>query len=136
MTTKSNWQAVRVLQDMGDPKAKIEIQLGFPEAPGTSSDKLWWCSYRVTGLGSRKIHKGAGCDALQALTSALDGIANQLRSSGRKFKWIDLPGETGVRRQIPFFLGAEFANDIEAHIDAKIESFVKEKQIKLKEQQS
>lgn len=129
MTTKSksNWQAVRILQDMGDSRVKIEVQLGYPVAPSPSDD-LWRCAYRVTGLGSRKTQYGAGCDALQAIMSAFDGLALLLRSSGRKFKWIDLEGETGVRRQIPIFLGAEFADEIETHIDKQIESFVKAKQ--------
>ena len=62
-------------------------------------------------------------DALQALMMSQEGIATFLRASGRKLSWMGLPGETGIRRQIPMYIGAEFANEIEAHIDAKIKAF-------------
>jgi hypothetical protein len=125
MKTKTEWQAVRILHDLTNQGATIEVQLGFPEP---SENELWRCAFRVKGLTQRKIGYGIGCDALKALMTALDGISLQLRESGRRFKWIDLEGESGVRRQIPIFLGPEFADEIEAHIEKKIESFVTDRE--------
>lgn len=125
---KTQWLATRTLHDLTDPSKKYEVQLGFPEPQGKG---LWRCVYRVWGLGTRKTKFAIGCDALQAITVALDGLALQLRESKRSFRWIDLPGETGVRRQIPIFLGFAFADSIEAHIEASIEEFAKEAEKKV-----
>jgi hypothetical protein len=125
MKAKRQWQGVRVLHDLMNPAEKLEVQLGFPEP---WENELWRCAYRVKGLDRSKISYGVGCDALQALTTALDGIARQLRESGRRFKWIDLAGESGIRRQIPIFLGSKFADEIESHIATKVDSFVQDRQ--------
>lgn len=127
MAAKHQWQGVRVLHDLTNPPKTLEVQLGFPEP---WKNELWRCAYRVKGLNRSKISYGFGCDAIQALMTALDGIAQKLRESGRHLKWIDLDGESGVRRQIPIFLGAKFADDIESHIAEKVESFVQDQQKK------
>ena len=128
MKTKPQWLATRVLGDLANPDAEFEVQLGFPVA---SKDDLWQCAFRVKGLSRKAVAYGVGCDALQALTSALDGIAIQLRASGRTFKWIDLVGESGIRRQIPIFCGAKFANEIEEHIDKKMAAFARKGEKKM-----
>ncbi len=125
MKTEEKWQATRELLDPTDPTVKVEIQLGYPEI---RTEDEWACSFRIVGLDTEIFEYGIGVDALQALTTALEGIAAFLRGSGRSLSWIGMPGETGIRRQVPISMGTAFANEIEAHIDAKIESFVKEKQ--------
>jgi hypothetical protein len=128
MKTKPQWLATRVLGDLANPDAEFEVQLGFP-VPW--ENELWRCAFRVKGLSRKTATFGIGCDALYALTSALDGIAMQLRASGRTFKWIDLAGESGIRRQIPIFCGAKFANEIEKHIDKKMEAFARKGEKKM-----
>jgi hypothetical protein len=122
MKTNENWQATRELRDSTDPTVKVEVQLGYPEM--RTSDE-WACPFRIVGLDAEIFEYGIGVDALQAIMMGIEGIATYLRSSGRSLSWIGMPGETGIRRQIPMMMGPEFANEIEAHIDAKIEGFNK-----------
>ncbi len=125
MKTEEKWLATRTLRDETDSAVEVEVQLGFPEF---RAEGEWWCAFRLKGLDPQKIEYGIGVDALQAIMTALEGIATFLRTSGRTLSWMGMPGETGIRRQIPMFMGADFANEIEAHIDAKIEAFSKTKQ--------
>lgn len=120
-TTK--WLATRVLHDPSGKK--IEVQLGFPEPWGTD----WRCAYRITGLKPRARY-GAGVDAMQALSSAFESIATDLRESGQTLSWLGMQGETGIRRQVPIAMGPQFANKIEALIDKQIVSFIEKKKKK------
>lgn len=122
MKTNEKWQATRELLDPTDPTVKVEVQLGYPEM---RTPDEWACPFRIVGLDAEVVEFGIGVDALQAIMMAIEGIATYLRSSGRSLSWLGMPGETGIRRQIPMMMGAEFANEIEAHIDAKIEAFNK-----------
>lgn len=122
------WLAVRTLQDEADPKVVVEIQIGFPEQRKPDE---WACPFRIVGLDAEISEYGIGMDSLQALIMAHEGIAVALRASGRKLSWLGIPGETGIRRQIPVHITADFANEIEDHIDAKIAAFVEAKQKQL-----
>jgi hypothetical protein len=122
MKTKRQWLATRELKDSANPDLDLEIQLGMPEQ---RKDGSWRCTFRVAGLNQGKTAYAGGIDALQALVNALDGIATQLRESGRSLTWME--GEPGIRRQIPIFLGPEFAERIESFIAAEIESFIQNK---------
>ncbi len=111
-----------MLRDSATPGIELEVKLGFPE-PSEGGD--WRCAFRVKGLNRGKTDYAGGIDALQALVNALDGIATKLRESGRALTWIDIAGETGIRRQVPIFLGVDLADEIESHIEAKIESSIR-----------
>jgi hypothetical protein len=128
MKTEEKWLATRKLNDQTDPAVEVEVKLGYPEQ---RTPDEWACPFRILGLDAEIAEYGIGMDSLQALMMAHEGIATSLRSSGRKLSWIGIPGETGIRRQIPMMMGADFANEIEAHIDAKIEALnaAKQKQI-------
>jgi len=128
MKTDEKWLAGRALHDEADPSIEVEVKLGYPEQ---RTEDEWACPFLIVGLDGEISEYGIGVDALQAIMMAQEGIATFLRASGRKLSWMGLPGETGIRRQIPMYIGAEFANEIEAHIDAKIEAFnlAKQKQI-------
>ncbi len=128
MKRQHRWLATRVLQDAANPDIALEVQLGFPEP---WENDLWLCAFRVKGLKRGKIEYGGGIDALQALMNALQGIATQLRESGRALTWIDMAGETGIRRQVPICIGPEFANEIEKHIDKKMEAYVRKGEKKM-----
>ena len=120
MKNEEKWLARRTLHDETDPSIKVEVLLGSPEQ---RTPDEWACPFRIVGLDGDTSEYGIGVDALQAIMMAQEGIATFLRASGRKLSWMGLPGETGIRRQIPMYIGADFANEIEAHIDAKIEAF-------------
>lgn len=128
MTTNQKWFVTRTLQDAANPDVEVEVQIGFPEP---WEDGLLRCAFRVEGLTVGDEDYGYGADALQAINGAQDGIAKLFRESGRRFNWGELKGETGVRRQIPIFLGPKFADSIEAHIEASIEEFAKEAEKKV-----
>lgn len=120
METKQKWFATRILHDASNPDVEVEVQIGFPEP---WEDGLWRCAFRVEGLTVGAVAYGLGADALSAINGAQDGIAKQFRESGRRFSWGPLKGETGIRRQIPLLFGAQFADEIEALIDSKVEAF-------------
>jgi hypothetical protein len=124
METKQKWLATRVLHDASNPDVEVEVQIGFPE-PWEGG--LWRCAFRVEGLTAGEPDYGIGADALSAINGAQDGIAKQFRESGRRFSWGPLKGETGIRPQLPIFINAEFADEIEALIEKKIEAFVRRK---------
>lgn len=115
----TNWLATRILEDEIELEAKIEVSLGFPEQL-TGGD--WRCRYLVKGTGRGQPGEVGGVDALQALTNALEAIATALRESGKKLTW--LGGDTGLRRQVPSFLGASFAEHIERVIEEEIAEFI------------
>jgi hypothetical protein len=122
MRTKRQWLATRVLRDPANPAIEVEVQLGTPEQ---LEDGNFRCPFRLTGLNQGETAYAGGIDALQALVNALDGIATQLRESGRGLTWMG--GEPGLRRQVPIFLGPELADAIESVIEGKIDSFLRDK---------
>lgn len=124
MKTKQKWFATRRLHEASNPDVEVEVQIGFPEP---CEDGLWRCAFRVEGLTPGEADYGIGADALSAINGAQDGVAKQIRESGRRFSWGPLEGETGIRRQIPLIFGAKFADEIEALIDKKMEAFVRRK---------
>ena len=122
MKKNPQWLATRALRDSADPEIELEVQLGLPEQMQNGDFR---CAFRVKGLNRGKTVYAGGVDALQALINALEGIATQLRDSDRALTWMG--GDPGVRRQVPIFLGPEFANEIESLIETKIEAFVQQK---------
>ncbi|MCC6810677.1 MAG: hypothetical protein IT381_24820 [Deltaproteobacteria bacterium] len=123
-TTK--WIATRDLADKRNSKAKVQIRLGYPKQLKNGE---WRCSYMLKGVGTGKMLQAAGVDGLQSLMNAIEGIATALRESGRTLTWHG--GDVGIRRQIPWFLGAEFADRIERTIESSIEEFIQQKKKRL-----
>jgi hypothetical protein len=120
---KRQWLATRVLEDAADPAVTIEVFLGYPEK--LENEPHWRCAFRVNGINGGKIAYAPGTDALQALMNALEGMATVLRESGRAITWMGI--DHLIRRHVPGVLGSEFANEIEAFIDAKLEAYGREK---------
>ncbi len=130
METNQKWFATRILHDASNPDVQVEVQIGFPE-PWEGEDGMWRCAFRVEGLPAGETQYGIGADVLSAINGAQDGIAKQFRESGRRFSWGPLEGETGIRRQLPIFINAEFADKIEALIEKELEAFVRRKAKKM-----
>jgi hypothetical protein len=122
MKADKRWFVTRELRDSADPKLTVKVQLGFPERRNDD----FRCAFRVKRLNEGKaVAYAGGVDALQALMNAIEGIATQLRESGRALTW--LGGDPGLRRQVPIFLGPEVATEIESFIETKIEAFIQRK---------
>jgi len=90
------------------------------------SGKDWECPFRIGGLGTRGIQYGYGVDAIQALTSALEGIRVTLERSGKRLSWIGgNPGDPGFERPVPSALGLKFSQRLNRMIDREVAQFVR-----------
>ena len=103
---------------------KVTVSLGKPRR--MKSGKDWECPFRIGGLGTRGIQYGYGVDAIQALTSALEGIRVTLERSGKRLSWIGgNPGDPGFERPVPSALGLKFSQRLNRMIDREVAQFVR-----------
>ena len=100
MKADKRWFVTRELQDSANPKLTVEVQLGFPEL----RDEAFRCAFRVKRLNQGKVAYAGGVDALQALINAIEGIATQLRESGRALTWMG--GGSWSAATGPYLLGS------------------------------
>src|SRR2546430_10067153 len=101
---------------------QVTVSLGKPRRSG----KDWECPFRIGGVGSRGVQYGYGVDAIQALTSALEGIRVTLERSGNRLPWIGgNPGDPGFERPVPNALGLEFSRRLNRMIDREVARFVR-----------
>ena len=109
----------RQLSRIGSPEKVTTIALGKPRR---KKDGDWECPFLITGS---KIQYGYGVDALQALTTALEGVRVMLEQSGKTFSLLGgEPGYTGFDRPIPSSLGAKFNVRLNRILDREIANFV------------
>src|SRR2546425_2145438 len=116
---------VRRLSRAGSRKA-LTVTLGKPRRMRDGED--WECPFRIEGLGSRSrgIQYGYGVDAIQALTTALEGIRVTLEERGKPLSWIGGgPGDAGFERPVPSSLGPEFAQRLNRMLDHEFAQFVR-----------
>lgn len=86
------------------PRKKLIVTLGRPRRVKGNQD--WECPFRIKGSGVTRLEFGYGVDALQALTTALEGIRAVLDEIGKPLAWSGvLPDHTGFQRMIPFAAG-------------------------------
>lgn len=86
----------------------------------------WECPFRITGLGARDVQCGYGVDAIQALTTALEGIRVTLEQSGQRLSWVGgEPGDPGFERLVTTSFGPEFSRRLNRTIDREIARFVR-----------
>ena len=106
----------RVLVFRDAPRKKLVVTLGTPRKVKGAPD--WECPFIIAGSGVNRLEFGYGVDALQALTTALEGIRAVLDEVGQPLAWSGvLPDHTGFQRMIPFSAGA----DISARLDRSLE---------------
>jgi hypothetical protein len=110
----------RKLQRQGGQRSRaMTVTLGKPRR---RRDNDWECPFRITGQG---VKYGYGVDAIQALSTALEGIRVMLEQSGEKFSWLSGEmGYTGFDRPIPSSLGVKFNMRLNRVIDREVEMFV------------
>lgn len=89
---EENVIAVRKLDLNG--LGEVNIVIGAPFAVDASNEEFW-CHYQILGVGSEKINKGIGIDAVQALCTALYKVSNDLYFS-EEYRRGDLSWEGGM----------------------------------------
>ena len=102
-----------------DDGRAVTVEIHAPEPdPDPTGD--WRCAFRLTGALDANAY-GHGLDSLSALINAIQGVRKYLDDSGLSLTWVgDEPGDHGVPRVVPQFLGRQFARDIEDEIDRRI----------------
>src|SRR5687767_1590936 len=107
------------------PRKKLVVTLGKPRRMKGHQD--WECPFRITGLGAARLEFGYGVDALQALTSALEGIRVVLDEIGKPLAWSGvLPDHTGFPRSIPIGPTPEMSARLERLVDRELKRLVRQ----------
>ncbi len=102
---------------VGQRTVVVTVTLGNPRK---RKDDDWECPFHITG---RAIQHGYGVDAIQALTTALEGIRVILEQGGQQYSW--LGGDyTGFDRLVTSSFGTKFTARLNRIIDREIERFV------------
>jgi hypothetical protein len=109
--------AERVLT--ADDGRSVTVAIHVPEPdPDPTGD--WRCEVRVQGAVNDQ-HWVHGLDGMSALENAFQFIRKTLDDSGLVLSWAGgEPGDHGVSRVVPGFLGRAFARDIEEEIDRRM----------------
>jgi Domain of unknown function (DUF6968) len=106
------------------PRRELVVTLGKPRRMKGHQD--WECPFRIKGPGVARLEFGYGVDALQALTTALEGIRFILDEIGKPLAWSGvLPDHTGFQRFIPI-LGATFSARLERLVDREVNRHVRQ----------
>jgi hypothetical protein len=103
------------------PRRTLVVTLGKPRRMKRQPD--WECPFRIKGRGLAVFEFGYGVDALQALTSALEGIRVTLDEIGKPLAWSGvLPDHTGFQRMIPLL--PSISPRLERLVDREIARYV------------
>jgi hypothetical protein len=105
------------------PRKKLVVTLGRPRRKKGYQD--WECPFRIKGPGVARFEFGYGVDALQALTTALEGIRVKLDEIGKPLAWSGvLPDHTGFQRMIPMLPG--ISERLERSLDRELNRHVRQ----------
>lgn len=111
--------ADRVLSVDGEPGRIVAVTIYEPE-PDREAGDGWVCEFRVQGALNER-DRAHGVDSLQALVNAVQGVWKTLDNSGLSLTWAGgEPGDHGIPRIVPQFLGRDFAEAMEAEIDLRV----------------
>src|SRR6059036_3868983 len=107
------------------PRKTLVVTLGKPRRMKGHQD--WECPFRIKGPGVARLEFGYGVDALQALTTALEGIRWMLDEIGKPLAWSGvLPDHTGFQRIIPIAAGPEISARLERLVDRELNRHVRQ----------
>jgi len=112
----------RVYRDES-PHKVVTVTLGKPRRMIKGPD--WECPFRIAGLGVRGVQYGFGVDAIQAVTTALEGIRVTLERSGKRLSWIGGSDDTGFERLVTTSFGPKFTRRLNSMIDREIARLVR-----------
>jgi len=116
---------VRRLVFRDAPRKTLVVTLGKPRRMKGHQD--WECPFRIKGAGVARLEFGYGVDALQALTTALEGIRWMLDEIGKPLAWGGvLPDHTGFQRIIPIAAGPEISARLERLVDRELNRHVRQ----------
>ena len=106
-----------------DGGGEVRVAIGVPRRDRNGFD--WACPFRVHGAGVSRVERGYGVDAMQALTTALEGIRVVLDETGLALGWnlgagAVFDGETGFTRSVPIALGGGFSRRMERLLDREL----------------
>lgn len=106
-----------------DGGGEVRVAIGVPRRDRNGVD--WACPFRIHGAGISRVEYGYGVDAMQALTTALEGIRVVLDDTGLALGWnlgagTVLDGETGFARSVPIALGGGFSRRMERLLDREL----------------
>jgi len=74
--------AERRLRVRGQPDLQVWIRIGMPRPFPDAAQGDYYCPYQITGIGSEKVQRAGGVDALQALELALHILPTELDVNG------------------------------------------------------
>jgi hypothetical protein len=114
---------VRRLYREESPRKVVTVTLGKPRRMMKGPD--WECPFRISGLGIRGVQYGYGVDAIQAVTTALEGIRVTLERSGKRLSWVGGRDDTGFERLVTTSFGPKFTKQLNRVIDREIARFVR-----------
>ena len=107
------------------PRKNLVVTLGKPRRIKGYPD--WECPFRIKGPGVARFDFGYGVDAIQALTTALDGIRSMLDDIGKPLAWSGvLPDHTGFQRAIPIAAGPEISARLERLVDRELDRHLRQ----------
>lgn len=116
---------VRRLLYRDAPTKKLVVTLGKPRR--SKGRQEWECPFRIKGPGVARLEFGYGVDALQALTTALEGIRAMLDEIGKPLAWSGvLPDHTGFQRMIPIAAGPVISSRLERLVDRELNRYVRQ----------
>jgi len=116
---------VRRLLYRDAPEKKVVVTLGKPRR--SKGREEWECPFRIKGPGVARLEFGYGVDALQALTTALEGIRATLDELGKPLAWSGvLSDHTGFQRMIPIAAGPGIAARLERLVDRELSRHVRQ----------
>ena len=107
------------------PGKKLVVTLGKPRRMKGHPD--WECPFRIKGFRVARLEFGYGVDALQALTTALEGIRSILDEIGKPLAWSGVFADhTGFQRMIPIAAGPELSMRLERLVDRELNRHVRQ----------
>jgi hypothetical protein len=117
------------------PRKTLVVTLGKPRRMKGHQD--WECPFRIKGAGVARLEFGYGVDALQALTTALEGIRVMLDEIGKPLAWSGvLPDHTGFQRLIPIAAGPKVSARLELLVDRELNRHLRQLERRHKKQLS
>ena len=115
--------AQRRLVTLGARRKRLRVSLGQPRW----NKREWECPFRISGTGVSETQFGYGLDAMQALTTALEGIRAVLDGTFGSVAWEGvLPEDSGFQRQIPLTFGPAFRMRLERLVDRECARYVRQ----------